>query len=887
MNEPTETNWYNESCDTTLERMETSLSGLSSDEVLLRTKQFGPNKLPDAKLDSFFKIILHQFQSPLIYVLMIITVIVFGLGEYINGAVIAFVLVFNAIIGAFQEGRAQSALLALQKFTKKETLVVRNGERIIIPSSDLVPGDIIVIREGTKIPSDARVIESKNLTIDEAILTGESQSVQKTTESISGKNIVTGDQSNMVFRGTTAVRGSGIAVVVATGIHTEIGKISQKIQNIDTDIPLKRDIAKLAKNIVLVVFIASIIIFAVGVGLGSNVRDMFLVTASLVVAVIPEGLPIVLTLVLANGVRRMAKQNVLVKRLQAVEALGQAKVLAVDKTGTLTRNELVVQKIFFNNKIYSVAGVGYEDTGEIKDERGNLVSPENSIQYLGKILTTSANAEIFKNSDETYTIAGDPTEAAMYIAGQKLGWTKEKTKQDLPIVAEIPFDYKIKYYANNHRDKGGYTVIATGALGVLLEKSTQIYGPDGEREMSKTEREKIIETMRTMTDKGLRVIGITTKNHDSESITNDDIKNMTFVGMVGMKDALRVDIHKSLEKVRSANIRVVMITGDHARTAQAIAKEAGIYNDGDKIITGTEIDAMGNQELSVAVDTVTVFARVAPEHKLRIINAFKQRKEVIAMTGDGVNDVPSLVSADLGVAMGVIGTDAAKDSSDIILLDDNFGNIAEAVKEGRNIYLSIKKILYNLIAANIAEMMVVTLAIFLTLPLPLEPVQIIWLNLVTDSILVLPLALEPRMKNLLSRAFSRTKNLIDRALAIRIIITAVVATAGTFLVYMWYEAHNPILATTMVLTTLVAFQIFIAWGSRSDKLSVLKQSPFTNPWLIGATLLVVGLQVMIVYTPRFGFIFETVPLGWKDWLFAFGIAGSVIILEEIRKLLTK
>ncbi|MEK7193068.1 MAG: HAD-IC family P-type ATPase, partial [Patescibacteria group bacterium] len=727
-----ETSWHTMTTAQVIEELNSSERGLTKEEADLRLQKYGPNKLPAGKVDSLFSIFLQQFQSPLIYVLLGAAIIVFVVGEIADAVIISVVLLFNAIIGTIQEGKAKNALLALKNFSETSATVLRGGD-IIISDKDVVPGDIIILQEGEKIPADARIILSNNLKIDEASFTGETGAINKISGELIGDDLVVSERKNMVFKGTLALSGNGIAVVVNTGILTEIGKIAEKIASIDTEIPLKVNIRYLSRIIVVVVAFIIIALTILGISSGRSLMEMFTVAVALSVSIIPEGLPVVMTLVLATGVRKMAMHNVLVKRLHAVEALGQTKIIAVDKTGTLTKNEMVVKHVYVDGESFEVEGDGYELKGGVI-MRSKIIDPINhaGLLLIGKISAFCANAKLsFLKETGTWKIAGDPTEAAMQLFSEK---TRQKGFEQIPsLIFEMPFDYQKKYHATirNVDNKNFLTVF--GAPEKILEMCKTIWHKNGATDFNEVEKIKLESVFLSIAKKGFRVVACAINENVEESFLTDNLPPLTFVGFLGINDALRVEVKDAVQKVRGADIKVVMITGDHRITAQSIAAEADIWREGDRVITGEEINLMSDEALAIELSHVTVFARVTPEHKLRIIQAYRSRGEIIAMTGDGVNDTPSLVAADLGVAMGKIGTEVAKESADIILLDDNFANIVLAAEEGRGIYKSIKRVILYLFSTNIGEVLIISGALLLGYPLPLLAAQIIWLNVITDT----------------------------------------------------------------------------------------------------------------------------------------------------------
>ena len=761
--------------------------------------------------------------------------------------------------------------------------------KLIIPDSEIVPGDIIILQEGEKIPADARIIISHNLKVDEATLTGESEPVHKISEKLSlGESLA--QYKNIVYKATNIVAGNGRAVVIATGDHTVIGSIANKIAAIDTEIPLKGNIRYLSRLIIATVAIVSVFVFVLGMAMGNPIKEMFTTVVSLCVSIVPEGLPIVVTLILAMGVWRMSKRNALVKKLQAVEALGQARIIAVDKTGTITKNELVIQKVYVGGKMFDIEGVGYEPEGDISLD-GHVVDAVNYSELLfsGKIASFCADARVmYSEEDNIWRVSGDPTEAAMLVFSQKLGFHKDNLERESPVIEEIPFDYKLKYHAVlcDFENKNFLNVV--GAPEVILELSETVLIDGKEKKLTAAERKKLESVFYQMSQDGLRVVAFAVDQDTGKTLKAEKIKKLTFVGFYGMKDATRLEAKSAIEKAISAGVRVVMITGDHRITAQAIAKEAGIWQKNDEVLTGNEIDEMSDTELSERLAAVSIFARVNPEHKMRIINAYRAKGIVVAMTGDGVNDAPSLVAADLGVAMGKIGTEVAKEASDIVLLDDNLESIVSAIEEGRSIYKTIKKVILYLFSTSLGEMFTIVGAIALGFPLPILPAQIIWLNFVTDGFLDVSLAMEPKENNLLSGKFEKPKKyLVDKLMAQRMLLMSVVMAIGTLYLFRNYYENDLAKAWTMSLTVLAAFQWFNAWNCRSEDKSIFSMNPFSNKFLIGSAVIVLSLQILAIYTPLMNRFLQTVPLNWSDWLAVILVAVFIIIAEEIRKVLVR
>jgi P-type Ca2+ transporter type 2C len=888
-------NFYQQNTKEVFERLNSSEHGLAETEANKRLLEYGPNRLQAGKVDSYFVIFWHQFKSPLIYILLSACIVIFLMGETKDSVIILIVLIFNAIVGTIQEGKAQNTLLALKKFTETKATVFRDGRELIIPDSEVVLGDILALQEGEKMSADARIISVTNLRIDESAMTGESEPIQKVSDSLDREELAVADQKNMLFKGTNVLAGNGRAVVVATGMNTVIGKISKQISSIDAEMPLKKNISDLSRLIIIFVSIMSVLLFLIGVSSGKSSSEMFGTVISLAVSIIPEGLPIVITLVLATGVWRMSKRNVLVKKLQAVEALGQARIIAVDKTGTITKNEMVVQKVFLpdnkvgsKSKLFDIEGDGYEPKGEIR-LLGNLIDPIShpELAFMGKMCVFCSNARVlFSEEERLWRVAGDPTEAAMLVFSQKLGFHKEDLEKEAPLLAELPFDYKLKYHATVHQLDQDKILSVVGAPEEILNKCIQIYSENKIHHLSLEAKKELESVFQTMSKDGLRIIALAVKSKFTDLLNVESVANLAFVGFIGMKDGLRPEVVFAMRDAISAGIRVVMITGDHKITAQAIAESAGIFHSGDMVLTGQEIDSFSDEELSSKLSQVSVFARVTPEHKLRIINAYKARGEIVAMTGDGVNDAPSLVAADLGVAMGKVGTEVAKEAADIVLLDDNFGSIVDAIEEGRSIYKTIKKVILYLFSTGAGEALTIIMATILLMPLPILPAQIIWLNFVTDGFLVVALAMEPKEEGLLKGIFKKPKKyLVDKFMGFRIFTMSIPMMIGTLILFSFYLDGDMVKAWTISLTTLAIFQWFNAWNCRHESKSIFQMNPFSNKYLVGALLIVISLQLLLVYNPVMQNLFKTTSLELFEWVIILLTSSSIIFVEEIRKFL--
>ena len=873
--------WFSKNASEVFKSLTTGEKGLSSEEAKKRLTLHGPNKLPEAKQESLLSIFINQFKSPLIYVLLGADIIIFFLKELTDGFIILFILIFNAILGSIQEGRAQQTLRALNSFVETRAEVLRDGKEINLPDAEVVPGDIILMQEGEKIPADARIIEARNLLTSEGALTGESEPVRKTADTLNATALTAPEQRNMVFKGTTVVSGSGKAVVTATGRETLIGNISTSIMEVETDIPLTKNLEQLARIVVIIILVLIAVLFGLGVMEGKGVAEMFISAVAIAVAAVPEGLPLVLTVTLAAGVWRMAKRRVLVKKLPAVEALGQAEEIAVDKTGTITKNELVIRKIITAKETFEIRGVGYEPTPKIE-------SPSEELALAAKIALFCSNARVapLKETGD-YHLVGDPTEGAMTVFGEKAGFTKENLQKEYANFTDWPFDYQKKIHAALAL-KGATSFFAvTGAPEIILERATHYRLGQTVTPLDQATRERLLKIFLDTSSSGFRVIGYAYQTDVPQNTSPDALPPLIFAGLMVMQDGLRPGIRESVEEAHKAGIRVIMITGDHAATAKAIALEAGIFRDGDGILSGAEMDAMDKETLQKKIFTTTVFARVTPDHKTKIIAAYRSAGRVIAMTGDGVNDAPSLVSADLGIAMGKIGTEVAKEASDLVLLDDNFADILGAVEEGRNMRQGLRRTITYLFSSNLGEIIVISLALIFDLPLPLLAAQIIWMNVVTDTFFDISLALEPKDPALMKKGTVIHKNLFDGLTAKRLLVIAPAIGILTFLFY-YHEASIDITrARTLTLTALVVFQWFNALSCRSEEKSVFRMNPFGNKFLLGTLLWVIILHSIALYTPFMNNVLRIEPISLKDWGFILAGGLLIVLTEEIRKVFVR
>lgn len=875
--------YYSQEASEVIRIFDSSDQGLSASEAKKRLLKNGYNELSEARRDNYPTIFFRQFKSPLIYILLAAGAVVFAMGEMIDAAVIFFVLLFNAMIGSVQEGKAQNTFLALKKFIKGKAVVLRDGEEVIVSDREIVVGDIISLREGEKVPADARLLASNVLKVNEAALTGESIPKFKTAAAIKKSKVSIMNQDNMVHKGTVVVSGNGRAVVVATGMDTTLGNIARETLDIEAEFPLKKDIEKLSRLVILAVICISSILLILGLGSGYSLRDIFKTMVAISVSVIPEGLPIVITLVLAGGVWRMGKKNVLVKKLQAVEVLGETKVLAVDKTGTVTKNELSVEEVYVGNKFFQVTGNGYEPRGEIILD-GKTVDAINhpELSLAGKVAVLSSSAGlVFEKSKKIWRITGDPTEGSIMVFSKKIGFHHDELLSENVFLDEVPFNYDTKIHVCLYKQEESNLLTAAGSPESILSFSDSEWRSQGVEMMTDGRRREIHEAMQSMLQRGLRVIGFAYLETDASKLNRKKIPKLVFGGFFGIKDALRGEVRSAVRQVSRSGIKVVMMTGDHEIIAKAIADEAGIYKSGDEILNGAEVERLSEEKLAAKLEGVSVFARITPDQKLKIIKAYQRNGTVIAMTGDGVNDALSLTAADIGIGMGKIGTEVAKEASDLVLLDDNFANITHGVEEGKNIFITIKKVVLYLFSTSLGEVLVILGALFLGLPLPILAAQILWLNLVTDGFLDVSLAMEPG--ELGKQVKYRKTFIVDKLMLHRMFFMAIPMAVGTLYFFSQNYEADLAKAWTISLTTMAVFQWFNAWNCRSEDGSIFRMNPFSNKFLVGATFIVIFLHILAIYNGFFQKFLRTVPLDKKDWIAIISISFSIIIVEEIRK----
>ncbi len=860
--------------------------GLTGVEAAQRLEQYGPNELQAAKRVSPWAILLEQFKNVLVIILLIATVLSLFLGHGIESIVIAIIVLFAVGLGFVQEYRAERAIEALRQMAAPTATVLRDGAESKVPAREVVPGDVILLHTGDRIPADARVIEAINLQVEEAALTGESVPVEKHTRALEKDDLPVGDRKNLVYAGTAVTYGRGRALVVATGMQTEFGKIAQMLQDIEVGrTPLQQNLDRVGVVLARAAFVVVAVIVGLGLWRGQPLIDMIIFGIALAVAVVPEALPAVVTISLAIGVQKMVKRNALIRRLAAVETLGSTSVICSDKTGTLTRDEMTVRRIYCAGELYGVAGAGYVPEGEFTVNGGTAVAPTAELRQMLTAAALASDTELVQGEAGAWDIKGDPTEGALVVAAAKAGLQKEALEAAQPRVHEIPFTSETKRMTTLHAPEGssGSTVAyAKGAPEVILQGCAYEQGKDGAQPLDGPGRERILAQAQAMAEEALRVLAIATK----PAVTPDTAeRDMTFLGLAGMIDPPRMEAKAAIAVCAEAGIRPVMITGDHPVTAQAVARELGMLRNGGRVVTGVELEEMPDEQLKREVEEISVYARVSPAHKLRVVTAWQDRGYIAAMTGDGVNDAPALKKADIGIAMGITGTDVTKEAAAMTLTDDNFASIVAAVEEGRGVFGNIKKYLMYLLSSNIGEIGLMAGAALLGFPVPLSAVQILYVNLATDGLPALALAVDPPERDLMKRKPRDPRTgIFTRPVVILMVLGGLWSTLINLGLFTWTLNVGRTLEEAMTITfiSLVLIQFFKAYNFRSDRHSVLNR-PFANKWLNLAVLWEIALLVAIVYVPFLHDAFGTYSLPLTDWLLVGALAFTIVPVLELAK----
>ncbi|KJS21339.1 MAG: ATPase [Clostridiaceae bacterium BRH_c20a] len=885
--------WYSQEVTQVTQELNGDLEkGLSTEEVNKRLNSYGPNALKEPPPRSLISMFIAQLKEVLVLILIVAAVVSGALGEVADSIVILIIVVLNAALGVFQENKAEQALKALKEMTKAMVKVLRNGKVTQVEVDQLVPGDIVLLDAGDSIPADARLFESASLRVNEAALTGESVPVEKELKVIQGEDVSIGDRKNMVFRGTTVTGGRAKMIVTGTGMNSELGKIAQMLQESPPDpTPLQRQLAALGKILGIAAGVIVAVVFATGLWRGEEILEMFMTSIALAVAAIPEGLPSVVTIVLALGVTRMSRRNAIIRKLPAVETLGVATYICSDKTGTLTKNEMTVIQIYQDENFIKLTGTGYQPEGEFLDQKDGKLSPlaDKNLELMlrGGVLNSDARVE---KTEKAYEVIGDPTEGALVVAAGKAGLTKDEIDKKYPRLEEIPFDSARKMMTTFNKIDGEIISFTKGAPDVLLSRCSEMLTKDGVKALSKEVLDKILKVNSSIASQGQRVLALAFRKWPEvpEKPNSDTVEDkLIFIGFFAILDPARDEVKDAVEISRKAGIKTVMITGDHQDTALAIAKELNIWQKGDGVLTGSQLEKMDEEELKKHVTKTTVYARVSPEHKLRIVGALKAHGHVVAMTGDGVNDAPALKRADIGAAMGITGTEVAKEAADMVLLDDNFATIVNAVEEGRTIYSNIRKSIHYLLSCNTGEIVAIFTAILLGYGSPLTPIQILWLNLVTDGPPALALGLEPPEKGVMNNPPRSSKETVfaggvGGAILYQGFAIGLLSFFAYWLGLRWGQSIEE--AHTMAFMTMAFSQLVQSFNARSFDQSLFKMGIGTNRALVYAFLLSAGLQLAVVYVPFLRGIFETAVLTTQELLMVLLLSLAPLVIVEIAKI---
>ncbi len=880
--------YYDEAADAVLKALNTSETGLSSGEAENRLEKYGKNELKEEEKTSVVKLFLAQFKSFLILILMAAALVSAFLGELIDASVILFTVFLAGVLGFVQEYRAEESIKLLKSLTSPEALVLRNGKEVKVPSSVLVPGDILILQAGDRIPADARLLEALSLKIDEASLTGESVPVQKSTNAFPPETPQP-DRKNIAYTGTAVVYGRGKAVITATGMKTAFGKLAGLLGEIERErTPLQEKLDQFGRWLGVATLVVVAVVAVLGILQGFSPFEMFLWGVALAVAAIPEALPAVVTVGLALGVRRMVKRHALIRKLPSVETLGSTNIICTDKTGTLTQNKMTVEKVYVNGAILNVTGKGYEPVGAFLS--GD--KPVSEDVHLHKLLVAGAlcNDAGLAKEEEAWGIMGDPTEGALVVVAAKAGIWRPSLEEKHRRVGEVPFSSERKMMTTLNNSEEGLYAYSKGAPEVILASCTKIFLRGQEEQLTPEIRQEILNTIHEMANESLRVMGFAYRKFTENVNPEEAEREMVFAGLTGMRDPPREEVKVAIATCTSAGIRTIMITGDHKITASAIARELGILREGDIVLTGTELEAIDNQKFEEIVEKISVYARVYPEQKLKVVEALKKKGYIVAMTGDGVNDAPALKAADMGIAMGITGTDVSKEASSMILTDDNFASIVSAVEEGRNILKNIKNFIAYGLTCHIGLVIIVLVGVLAWQVLPVIAVQILWINLITDGLPPMALSLEApdkglmKQKPLKAKAGLVSKRVIVASLGLGLLI----ALQSLGVIYWALNEGMALLKIQSLIFTLVVISLmFNAFNWRSEKISVFSLGIFTNRPLIYAVLSTVLLQLAVLYIPFLQTAFRTVPLSLSDWGMIIPLASTTLIAMELTKFLER
>jgi len=882
--------WYRSSIDAIEQHLHVHhTTGLTTEEAERRIRTHGFNQLIESKRKPIWLIFMNQFQDFLVMILLAATLIAGLLGEYIDALAIMLIVLLNGLIGFFQEHRAEKSLEKLKQLSAPNMRVLRDGAWTTLPAEHAVIGDIVRIQAGDRVPADLRIVQANNLETEESMLTGESLPVTKHAAKIAQTDVAIQDQTNMAFKSTLVTKGSGLGIVVSTGMLTEVGKIATLMDETGpVQTPLELKLKDLGKILIYVVFVLTALTVGIGIYHGQLMYDMFLAGVSLAVAVIPEGLPAIVTVALSLGVQRMIKRKAIVRRLSAIETLGSTSVVCTDKTGTITENKMTVQQLYIGYETIEVTGEGDRATGSFLLNDKKLTAKTKTLYdtLLSGALCNQANLQVKR---ARYIVDGDPTDGALLIAARKLN-IELKDTNTFRTLHESPFDSTRKRMTviveNEAKER---FLIVKGAPEMILPRSKEALRLDGSR--APLHREKIATKMDEMAEKALRIIAVAIKQlPPNKRVTKEDIpvleKDLTFLGLFGLQDPPRKGVRRAIKQCKEAGIKTVMITGDHKKTAIAIGREIGLYNEEDLVLEGHELNNMSVKSLANIIERVTIFARVTPEHKLKIVKAFQQAGHIVAMTGDGVNDAPAIKASNVGISMGISGTDVTKEASSLILLDDNFHTIKEAIREGRNIYENIRKFIRYLLASNVGEIFVMLVAMLLALPLPLVPVQILWVNLITDGLPAMALGLDPPETNVMQRKPRNPREgIFSRGLGQKILTRGVLiglVSLIAFVVTLQQSPDNLNYARSVAFTTLVLAQLIHVFDCRSER-GVFARNPFSNIYLLLAVLSSFLLLLVVIYVPTLQPIFHTTSLYFVDWMLIITLSALPTVLFSFPK----
>jgi P-type Ca2+ transporter type 2C len=900
----TTASWHNLTSKQSLELLQSDAErGLNASQIAQRQQEFGTNELQETGGRSALTILWEQFTNIMLVMLIAVAVVSAFLDIRQNNfpkdaVAIGAIVILNGILGYLQESRAEKALAALKKLASPLVRVIRDGETLEVEAKDLVPGDVMLLEAGVQIAADGRLLSAQNLQIRESTLTGEAEAVNK-QDSILAEDLPLGDRLNLVFQGTEVVQGRAKAVVTKTGMATEIGHIASMLQGVESEpTPLQQRMTQLG-NVLVSSSLGLVALVVIGGVIQSGwefFEELLEVSLSMAVAVVPEGLPAVVTVTLAIGTQKMIRRHALIRKLPAVETLGSVTTICSDKTGTLTQNKMVVQQIYVGDRYIQVSGEGYEPVGEFYASGQNNISQQPEVRQLLYACVACNDAILqTKNNDRQaeWSILGDPTEGALLTLAGKAGIFKEQFDLDMVRLGEFPFSSERKRMSvivDNPQGELPYIMFTKGSPELILERCDRFLEAATATTLTAEMRNQILEANDRMASQGLRVLGFAYKELPEVPLSGTETeteRELIWLGLVGMLDAPRTEVKEAVRRCKSAGIRPIMITGDHQLTAMAIASKLDIANSGDRNLTGRELEAMSLEELQEVVDDVSVYARVSPEHKLRIVQALQKRGKFVAMTGDGVNDAPALKQADIGIAMGITGTDVSKEASDMILLDDNFATIVAATEEGRVVYDNIRRFIKYILGSNIGEVLTIAAAPLLGLGgVPLSPLQILWMNLVTDGLPALALAMEPAEPNVMQRPpYSPRESIFARGLGLYMIRIGIIFAILTILLMVWSYDYNPKAWKTMVFTTLCLAQMGHALAVRSDSQLTIQMNPLSNPYLLGAVTLTTALQLLLIYVEPLRNFFNTQPLTLTELAVCFGFSMLMFVWIELEKLL--